>query len=412
MATAELAPAPRREELLERAWALVPMLRARGAQIDAERHVPADVVREILDAGLLRITVPRRFGGLAGGDLDLDVALEVAEILSRGCGSTGWCYTVWVAHNMVVASSSLKLQEEFWGGTPDVLSSTMSAPKFVEAEFTDEGYVVSGHWRFSSGSDHAEWFLLQSPELLGGWWVRREEVEILDTWRTLGLRGTASNDVVATRVSVPSHRFFCFLDATVPQGPIGWRLHGLASLRLQSWQLGYTILASVVGAALGAVDVAAEAFAASRPPSMTAPLSAGPPGAGPTSALKLRLAEASAEADTASLLWKHDLRSALALAGADVPISRRRRAEIRRNHVYAAKLCQQAVTRLYEASGGQGTADASPLQRFFRDVHSGSHHQVLPWDVIAEAFGHVALGLPEFGPDFIRDGIDPRLLGD
>jgi 3-hydroxy-9,10-secoandrosta-1,3,5(10)-triene-9,17-dione monooxygenase len=402
-----------REELLDRARELIPQLRERAAEVDATRHVPVESVRAIIDAGLLRITVPERFGGLAGPELELDVALEVAETLARGCGSTGWCYTVWVAHNMVVASSSLPLQAEFWADGPDVLSTTMSSPRYVDTSFTDEGFTVSGHWRFASGSDHADWFLLQSPELLGGWWVRRADVEIVDTWRTLGMRGTASNDIVVKDLEIPAYRFWSFLDATVPEGPLGWREHGMASLRLQSLQLGWTILSATVGAAQGAVDAAAQLFASPKaiagpPPSMTA----GPPSQGPSPAQKMRLAEASAEVDMASLVWRTDIREMLDHARAGTPIPRLRRAQVRRNQVYAARLVQQAVTRLYEATGGSGIADTNPVQRGFRDVHTGSHHQALPWDTTAEAFGHVLMGLPDFGPDFIRDGIDRPLLGD
>ncbi len=114
----------------------------------------------------------------------------------------------------------------------------------------------------------------------------------------------------------------------------------------------------------------------------------------------------------ASLVWRTDIREMLDHARAGTPIPRLRRAQVRRNQVYAARLVQQAVTRLYEATGGSGIADTNPVQRGFRDVHTGSHHQALPWDTTAEAFGHVLMGLPDFGPDFIRDGIDRPLLGD
>jgi hypothetical protein len=34
------------------------------------------------------------------------------------------------------------------------------------------------------------------------------------------------------------------------------------------------------------------------------------------------------------------------------------------------------------------------MQRLHRDAHSLSHHAALGWDVAAEQFGRVALGLP------------------
>jgi len=37
--------------------------------------------------------------------------------------------------------------------------------------------------------------------------------------------------------------------------------------------------------------------------------------------------------------------------------------------------------------------EASPLQRFHRDIHAASHHAGLSWDIIAEQYGRLLLGL-------------------
>jgi 3-hydroxy-9,10-secoandrosta-1,3,5(10)-triene-9,17-dione monooxygenase len=65
----------------------------------------------------------------------------------------------------------------------------------------------------------------------------------------------------------------------------------------------------------------------------------------------------------------------------------------RRNQAYVATLCIRAVNRLFEGSGGHDLFDASPLQRFHRDVHAASHHVSLSWDTASEQYGRVLLGL-------------------
>jgi 3-hydroxy-9,10-secoandrosta-1,3,5(10)-triene-9,17-dione monooxygenase len=73
-------------------------------------------------------------------------------------------------------------------------------------------------------------------------------------------------------------------------------------------------------------------------------------------------------------------------------------ATARRNYGYVAKLCLQAVNRLFEASGGHALYDTQALQRFHRDVHAGAHQVALYWDAIGEGYGRAALGLPPLNP--------------
>ena len=71
-----------------------------------------------------------------------------------------------------------------------------------------------------------------------------------------------------------------------------------------------------------------------------------------------------------------------------------RQATTRRRFSYVARLCVSAVNRLFEASGAHSLFENDPIQRFHRDVHAGSHQGALNWDMIAEAYGRTALGLP------------------
>jgi alkylation response protein AidB-like acyl-CoA dehydrogenase len=56
-----------------------------------------------------------------------------------------------------------------------------------------------------------------------------------------------------------------------------------------------------------------------------------------------------------------------------------------------ARLCVQAVDRLFEAGGARAIVESDPLQRFHRDAHGASHHAALAWDAAAESFGREAL---------------------
>jgi 3-hydroxy-9,10-secoandrosta-1,3,5(10)-triene-9,17-dione monooxygenase len=123
----------------------------------------------------------------------------------------------------------------------------------------------------------------------------------------------------------------------------------------------------------------------------------GKTGAGRTSesvALQIRIAEASAEIDSARLLVTMTTRSLIERAARGEQPSDLEQAAVRRNYGYVAKLCVQAVNRLFEAAGGHALYESQAMQRFHRDVHAGSHQAALYWDSIAEGYGRTALGLP------------------
>ena len=74
------------------------------------------------------------------------------------------------------------------------------------------------------------------------------------------------------------------------------------------------------------------------------------------------------------------------------------KARYRRDKSFIAKLCVQAVNRLYEGSGAHGIFESSALARMYRDVNAGSHHAGLSWDATMEDYGRQALGLPALPP--------------
>src|SRR6202034_1275562 len=62
----------------------------------------------------------------------------------------------------------------------------------------------------------------EEPEMLVAF-VPRHELTILDTWDTVGLRGTASNEVTLDAAFVPRHRIFAlgrFAATNEPQGEV------------------------------------------------------------------------------------------------------------------------------------------------------------------------------------------------
>ena len=69
------------EELIDRARQLAPAITARAPQVEASRQLHDDTIAELLDAELLSILVPRRWGG---HEQSIHTHREVVEIISAG----------------------------------------------------------------------------------------------------------------------------------------------------------------------------------------------------------------------------------------------------------------------------------------------------------------------------------------
>src|SRR5699024_5903695 len=92
----------------------------------------------------------------------------------------------------------------------------------------DGGLRVSGRWQFCSGCQHSQWLMggamLDTGDptrpAMRSLLFRRDEIDIVDTWDTSGLRGTGSHDFTVKDLFVPEARSFSLLGAPVHDGPL------------------------------------------------------------------------------------------------------------------------------------------------------------------------------------------------
>jgi 3-hydroxy-9,10-secoandrosta-1,3,5(10)-triene-9,17-dione monooxygenase len=373
-----------REELVQRATALVPKLRERAERTERLRRLPDETIADLVDAGLLRIVTPERFGGHG---LDFDAKLEVALELGRGCGSTAWCYSILTTHSWWLGHFPVQAQEEFFADSPDTLGSSSLDPGRSRVEVVPGGYRLSGRWSFSSGCDAASWVTVGGLVPSGRLWflVPMAEVTIDDIWFVSGLRGTGSKDLVIDNVFVPAHRVA--EQRLIQEGQSdGWALHRRPSYRVPLFALmPTTLVAPVLGMARGMVETFADQLRGRKRPDGTELTHA--------VASQLRLAESSAEADAARCLLRQNTREVLDRAARDETPTLLDRARYRRDHAFMVKLGIRAISRLFEAGGGHALLESNPLQRFHRDALAASQHFGTRWDENAELYGRVALGL-------------------
>jgi alkylation response protein AidB-like acyl-CoA dehydrogenase len=150
---------PSKEELVERAEALKPLLLRNAPEADETRRIPEESIVALTEAGLFKVMVPRRFGGY---EVPFDTTLAVSAKLGEACGSTSWVVTLTNVCAWLGGLYCDQTQQEIWGSNPDARICGVLAPT-SETRREDGGLRVTGRWGYASGSLHADWALLGVP---------------------------------------------------------------------------------------------------------------------------------------------------------------------------------------------------------------------------------------------------------
>ena len=387
------------EELVRRARALIPTLRARARSVEEARRVSAETTAMLRDADLFRLMQPARFGGFEYGFTELiDIVFEIG----RGCGSTAWCYGLGAVHQWLLATFPLQAQNDVWADDPNTLLCGSYAPA-TNAVRTGRGFEISGKWSFASNCDNSDWALVgvmfpaegDAKPKPGFLLLPRKDYEIEDDWFTVGLAGTGSKSIVVRqKLFVPEHRMLTFEQAS-SNNPPGATEHANGVYRIPFLAgVPVSIASPALGMVQGAIDEFVE-FIGER--TTRGAVAGGGQRMAQFAQVQSRIAEASAALDAAKMLLKRDTREVEASAASRQLISVEKRIRNRRDHAYVVRLAVQAVNALFEAVGGGGLNLSSGIQRAWRDVNGVAHHVSLNWDVVSTMYGQHYLGLEPKG---------------
>jgi alkylation response protein AidB-like acyl-CoA dehydrogenase len=354
---------------------------AHAARHDAEGTFVEEGLTLLRDSGMLALAVPTELGG-HGATIAQVAAFQ--RRLAQHCGSTALATSM---HQHVVAFTAWRHRRGLPGAEATlrrvaedgiVLVSTGGAdlthPR-GDARKVDGGYRVSGRKIFASQSTHgtvlSTMFRYEDPEqgervLNMAVPLSSDGVEVLDTWDALGMRGTASNDIVLDDVFVPDDRVL----ADRPYGVIDPPLQVILSIAIP------IISAVYLGVAEAAHRAAVDA-AASRSGDAVVQRQVG------LMAQRLRVAS-----------WALD--GALADVGDDPAPSMDTVAAVmaakREIALAGVEVCDLAM----EVAGGSAYYKGSAIERAYRDVRAAKFHPFTPEATLVHA-GRLALGLPADG---------------
>lgn len=359
-------------EVLDAVRTLLPKIAERARSTDEDRRVPAESIRELVQAGVFRMLQPKRYGGAEACPADF---FEVVREISAVCGSTGWVVAVLGVHPWQLGLFTEAAQDEVWGSDPEALISSSYAPvgRLIPVE---GGYRLSGRWRFSSGCEHASWALVGGlvvgdqgrPVDFMTVLVPRADYVIADVWDVIGLRGTASNDIIVENAFVPAHRVVRNYELAQLRGP-GQKVNPGPLYRIPFGTVfTTTITAPVIGMALGCYRSYVTAMRD------RVRLSLGGGRFAEDQFAQVAVGRAASEIDAAILQTDRNVREVYecAVRGETIPMELRLRA--RRDQVRATERALEAIDILFKTAGGNSLSRGNPIERAWRDAHAGSVH--------------------------------------
>jgi alkylation response protein AidB-like acyl-CoA dehydrogenase len=375
-----------------------PIARARelGAEIDAAadeiertRRIPEALLGRLHDARLFRMLLPRSVGG---DETEPGVYVAAIEELARHDASIAWNTFALNSASLIAAYLEPAAGRAIFADPRSVVA--WGPPNASRARAVDGGYRLTGRWDFGSGCRQARWIgahchVLEADGALrlnrfGRPTVRTllfpaDEVTLLDTWQTIGLRGTASDSYCVNDLFVSEAFSSTREDPTLrrERGPLyAFTMQGLYA----------TGVASVAFGIARAMLSEFIQLASRKSPRGLSRLA-------DNAVVQAEVARAEARLGSARAYLIETLTTIYAHADDVAPIEVADRARVRLACTNAIQGAAEVADFAYKAAGVDAIFPGSPFERRFRDMHTLSQ-QIQARGAHFEPVGQILLGVP------------------
>jgi alkylation response protein AidB-like acyl-CoA dehydrogenase len=374
-----------KSKVLDAVRALQPQVEAAVSTMEQERMVPMPLIDQLRGLGVFRMSWPRKLGGY---ETDIPTQLEIFEEVSRLDGSLGWVASFGALTGITACRLDPTACKELFP-TPDTVAAGQYAP-IGRAERVKGGFKVTSHWSFGSGCRHADVMTggvtvyedgaprlgpNGRPEERTVVFPKEQCTILLDSWDTVGMRGTGSHDFTVEDLFVPYEHTFNYFDPPRHDGP----LYNFAPLFL------YTHCPVPLGIARAAIDETIALGSRKR---------IWPSGRYLKEDAKFQ--EIIAEAEAALGAARAYVYSAVgdlwdALACGRAPTTHER-ALFRLCQIHVSRVAKDVVTQMYDAAATSALQRGNPLDRHLRDVLTLCQHRVVQTKMYRPV-GQVLLGV-------------------
>jgi alkylation response protein AidB-like acyl-CoA dehydrogenase len=377
-----------RVEPVLRARDLGPLIENSAEEIERNRRLSAAVLDALFAARLFRMLLPRSCDGDEVTPQDYVLAIEE---LSRRDGAVGWCVSIANSTSLMAPYLDRAAARTIFADPRAVVA--WGPPNGSRAVAVPGGYRVTGRWDFASGCRHASWMGAHGavvepggalrcnrygrPAILS-WLFPVGAAKLLDTWNTIGLRGTASDSYEVRDLFVAEAFTGTREDPSLRHEP--------GPLYAFPQQTLYSV--GIASVALGIARGMLEAF-------IDLALHKTPRGVGrlaDNAVIQAEVARAEARLGAARAYLIATVAGIYARAEARAAIAVADRAQVRLAGVNAIHGAVAVADYAYKAAGVDAIFPGSPFERRFRDIHTLSQ-QIQSRDAHYEAIGQVLLGM-------------------
>ncbi|MGH3724641.1 MAG: acyl-CoA dehydrogenase family protein [Mycobacterium sp.] len=386
------------ERVIDRINDLADQLREQAWEAEKLGQLPDETTKMLKAAGSIRLLQPKKYGGYEVHPREFAETVMATAALDP---ASGWICGVVGVHPWQVAFADPKVAEEMWSEDQDVWMASPYAPTGV-AKPVDGGYLFNGRWQFSSGTDHCGWIILGAllgdvdgkplmpPKMLHMILPRKDYQIVEDSWNVVGLRGTGSKDIIVKDAFVPSYRV---MDGDEVIDGTAQRRAGMTdTLYRMPWSTMFPlgISSAVIGIAEGALaahlDYQRERVGAQGTAVKDDPY------------VLFAIGEAAADINAARQEILANVDKIWDMVDSGKEVSFADRAAGRRTQVRAAWRAVMAVDQIFSRSGGNAMRLDKPLQRYWRDAHTGLAHAIHVPSTVFHASALSSLGIEPQGP--------------
>jgi len=357
------------ESLLAAARDMGPLIRKHADEAEQQRRLSKPVLEALRDTGLLKMATPKSLGGLESDPITR--ALVVEEV-GRHDSAAGWTLENPVDWAFFCSRLPDEGAEEIYAkGGDTLIAGQFGRP--LNAQTENGGYRVSGRAPFVSNCHDADWISCTAlvdadkhpdnePEMRMVYFPA-DQCEIIDTWYTMGMRGTGSNDVEVKDAFVPKARTF----AMQPEYEPGSHYEGPLYRMAMVGAAGTGIPTPMLGVARRALDEVTEIALTKNPTTATGLLKE-------RSSAQIQLGQAEAILRSGRLLLLHTVDEAWQRCLAGEPHSLTQKADLLLGSTHAMASAVQSVDLACRIAGTTSVKTSSPLERCFRDIQTMRHH--------------------------------------
>ncbi|MHA7830197.1 MAG: acyl-CoA dehydrogenase family protein [Flagellimonas sp.] len=167
-----------------------------------KKILPKAVLKWIAKENLWNLWVPKSHGGL---EASLTEGLETLRSLAKLDGSLGWTVTLCSGANFFIGNLQKEVADKLFNGNNGPVFGG-SGGVFGTADKVDDGYVINGRWKYTTGAPYITHFTLNAKiredgrdvlkddggPLVRSFLLESEQVGIIHDWNTMGLQATAT----------------------------------------------------------------------------------------------------------------------------------------------------------------------------------------------------------------------------